>query len=678
MFDSVLIANRGEIAVRITRTLRGLGIRSIAVFSDADRAARHVLDADAAVHIGPAAAVDSYLDVDRIIDAALRSGAQALHPGYGFLSENVALARACADAGIVFVGPPVAAMEAMGDKISAKQTVAANGVRVVPGVSGAGLDNDELIEAAASEIGVPALIKPSAGGGGKGMRLVTDAAHFADEIAAARREARTAFGDDTLLIERYVERPRHIEVQVLADAHGNVVHLGERECSLQRRHQKVIEEAPSPFLADDQRVALGEQAVAAARACGYVNAGTVEFIVSGASADDAYFLEMNTRLQVEHPVTEMVWGIDLVEHQLRIAAGEPLPFGQADLAPRGHAFEARVYAEDTDRGFLPTGGTVVALHEPVDLPHVRVDSSLQTGTVVGSDYDPMLAKVIAWGPDRDSARRRTDAALADTVVLGVTTNVSLLRDLLRDTDVAAGVMDTGLVERIVASHAPPTTRTPDMVHVAAAFVLLDESARPGPWGRRDGWRIGPPATIEQRLVDADGIESTVGVLCTRDGHGWEATVDGRAVPVRLERTGDRVRIECAAGVTDLVVAVGDDDGVWLGSGGAAWCLRPSAVRRRRHAGSGADGLALVSPMPGTVVAVMVAAGDTVVEGQPIVVVEAMKMEHTLRAATGSTVREIPVAVGDRVELRQTLAQFDPTPDAAITTTPAVPETEPAS
>ena len=352
-----------------------MGIRSVAVFSDADRHARHVVEADAAVHIGPAAAAQSYLSVERIVDAAVRSGAQALHPGYGFLSENVALAAACAEAGIVFIGPPVTAIEAMGDKIRAKRTVSANGVRVVPGVSGDGLSVDELI-AAAHEVGFPALIKPSAGGGGKGMRLVTVRRRLAGGDRGAQREARAAFGDDTLLIERYIERPRHIEVQVLADSHGNVVHLGERECSLQRRHQKVIEEAPSPFLGDAQRAALGAQAVAAARACGYVNAGTVEFVVSGERPDDAFFLEMNTRLQVEHPVTEMVWGIDLVEQQLRIAAGEPLGFTQADLVPHGHAFEARVYAEDPAAGFLPTGGTVELLAEPVGRDHVRVDSSL--------------------------------------------------------------------------------------------------------------------------------------------------------------------------------------------------------------------------------------------------------------------------------------------------------------
>ena len=406
MFDTVLVANRGEIAVRIMRTLRAMGIRSVAVYSDADTDALHVRTADVARRLGPAAPSQSYLDIERVIAAAVATGAQALHPGYGFLSENTALAAACAAAGIAFVGPPPAAIEAMGDKIRAKETVAARGVRVVPGVSGVGLSDAELAEQA-NAIGFPVLIKPSAGGGGKGMRLVTSADMLAAAIASAKREAIGAFGDDTLLIERFVDRPRHIEVQVLADSHGNVVHLGERECSLQRR-QKVIEEAPSPFLSPADRDAIGAQAVAAAVACGYVNAGTVEFIASGSRPDEPFFMEMNTRLQVEHPVTEAVWGLDLVELQLRIADGKHLPFTQADLRPAGHAFEARVYAEDVARGFLPTGGRVIALHEPADRPNVRVDSSLSVGTEIGSNYDPMLSNAHCVGsrPRRRSSHPR--------------------------------------------------------------------------------------------------------------------------------------------------------------------------------------------------------------------------------------------------------------------------------
>ncbi|HZI44097.1 MAG TPA: biotin carboxylase N-terminal domain-containing protein, partial [Ilumatobacter sp.] len=416
MFETVLVANRGEIAVRIMRTLRTLGIRSVAVYSDADAGARHVAAADVGVRIGPAPARESYLSVDAVIAAALASGAQAIHPGYGFLSENPALADACDANGIVFVGPPVAAIAAMGDKIAAKATVAAAGVPVVPGSSETGLDDTALGEAART-VGFPVLLKPSAGGGGKGMRLVEDAAQLDDAIASARREARGAFGDDTLLVERFIRNPRHIEIQVLADTHGTVVHLGERECSLQRRHQKIVEEAPSPLLSADVRAAMGAQAVEAARACGYTSAGTVEFIVSADRPDEFFFMEMNTRLQVEHPVTEMVYRVDLVEQQLRIAAGERLALIQDALQPHGHAVEVRVYAEDPSRGFLPTGGIVHGLVEPTG-EGVRVDSGIAAGSAVGSDYDPMLAKVIAWGDDRAEALHRLDHALAETAVLG--------------------------------------------------------------------------------------------------------------------------------------------------------------------------------------------------------------------------------------------------------------------
>ncbi len=657
MFESVLIANRGEIAVRISRTLRAMGIRSVAVFSDADRHARHVVEADTAVHIGPAAAVQSYLSVHRIIAAAVSTGAQALHPGYGFLSENVSLAAACAEAGIVFVGPPVTAIEAMGDKIRAKRTVSANGVRVVPGVSGDGLSVDELI-AAAHEVGFPALIKPSAGGGGKGMRLVTSADEWLAAIVSAQREARAAFGDDTLLIERYIERPRHIEVQVLADAHGNVVHLGERECSLQRRHQKVIEEAPSPFLGDAQRAALGAQAVAAARACGYVNAGTVEFVVSGEHPDDAFFLEMNTRLQVEHPVTEMVWGIDLVEQQLRIAAGEPLGFTQDDLRPRGHAFEARVYAEDPSAGFLPTGGTVELLDEPAGRDHVRVDSSLRAGTVVGSDYDPMLAKVIAWGHDRDVARMRLDAALADTTVLGLVTNVSFLRELLADPDVAAGAMDTGLIDRISATRPSPSS--PTGAAVAGALAVLDASARPGPWGDRRGWRLGEPSPVVVRLVDGDGAALEVRLSSAGDD-AWEVSVGEWAAHVSAVFDGPWLRLT-VDGAVERYAFVASASGVWLGRAGATWQFAAAPAHGPRRNAVATAELTVVSPMPGTVVSVDVVVGDRVETGRPVAVVEAMKMEHTLRAAQPAMVRAVAVSAGDRVDLHQTLVVLEAVED----------------
>ncbi|MCF3961324.1 acetyl-CoA carboxylase biotin carboxylase subunit, partial [Streptomyces fuscigenes] len=474
MFDSVLVANRGEIAVRVIRTLRATGLRSVAVFSDADADARHVREADTAVRIGPAAAAESYLSVERLLDAARRTGAGAVHPGYGFLAENARFAAACAEAGLVFIGPPAAAIDLMGDKIRAKQTVSAAGVPVVPGSSGGGLSDAELA-AAAREIGMPVLLKPSAGGGGKGMRLVRDEALLADEIAAARREARSSFGDDTLLVERWVDRPRHIEIQVLADAHGNVVHLGERECSLQRRHQKVIEEAPSVLLDEPTRAAMGEAAVAAARSCGYVGAGTIEFIVPGADPSSYYFMEMNTRLQVEHPVTEFVTGLDLVELQLRVAAGEPLPFAQEDVALTGHAIEARLCAEDAARGFLPTGGSVLALREPAG-DGVRTDSGLSVGTEVGSAYDPMLSKVVAYGPDRATALRRLRGALADTVTLGVTTNAGFLRRLLAHPRVVAGDLDTGLVEEAVDGLL--TGPVPPEVYATAALLRARTGGAP--------------------------------------------------------------------------------------------------------------------------------------------------------------------------------------------------------
>ena len=656
MFETVLVANRGEIAVRIMRTLHALGIRSVAVYSDADVDARHVRIADVARRLGPAAPSKSYLDIDRVIEACLSSGAQALHPGYGFLSENTALASACAAAGIVFVGPPASAIEAMGDKIRAKDTVSARGVRVVPGVSGVGLTDSELAERAAG-IGFPVLIKPSSGGGGKGMRLVMSIEMLDAEIAAAKREALGAFGDDTLLIERFVERPRHIEVQVLADSHGNVVHLGERECSLQRRHQKVIEEAPSPFLSQAGREAIGAQAVAAAVACGYVNAGTVEFIVSGDRPDEPFFIEMNTRLQVEHPVTEAVWGIDLVEMQLRIADGERLPFAQADLHPTGHAFEARVYAEDASRGFLPTGGRVLALHEPTDRPNVRVDSSLVVGTEVGSNYDPMLSKIIAWGPDRDAARRTLDGALAVTSVLGVTTNVDFLRTILADPDVIRGVMDTALVERIAA--AAPALATPIAALAAAAVMSLWGGASTGiggAWSDRGGWRIGEAAWTRWTAVDDNGQPVELRVRSTDVGF---EVFDGLTVmPARFWLQDGRMQLDLGDITTVFSVAVSRCT-TWVGAAGKSFSLtRPTPVApgAARISDGGAS---IISPMPGTIVAVLVAQGDLVETGQPAVVVEAMKMEHTLRAAIDGVVGDVLVNVGDRVALNQLLAVFQP-------------------
>ncbi|MGW1161874.1 acetyl-CoA carboxylase biotin carboxylase subunit [Streptomyces sp. NPDC002519] len=637
MFDTVLVANRGEIAVRVIRTLRSMGVRSVAVFSDADADARHVREADTAVRIGPAPAAESYLSAERLLEAAARTGAQAVHPGYGFLAENAAFARACAEAGLVFIGPPAQAISLMGDKIRAKETVRTAGVPVVPGSSGSGLTDEELA-AAAQEIGVPVLLKPSAGGGGKGMRLVRDPAALADEIAAARREARASFGDDTLLVERWIDRPRHIEIQVLADGHGNVVHLGERECSLQRRHQKIIEEAPSVLLDEATRTAMGEAAVQAARSCGYEGAGTVEFIVPGGDPSSYYFMEMNTRLQVEHPVTELVTGLDLVQWQLRVAAGEPLSFGQKDVTLTGHAVEARIYAEDPARGFLPSGGTVRALREPQG-DGVRTDSGLTEGTEVGSLYDPMLSKVIAYGPDRATALRKLRAALARTATLGVQTNAGFLRRLLAHPAVVAGDLDTGLVERVVDTLV--TTEVPQEVYEAAAAVRLEALTPRGagwtdPFSVPSGWRLGgEPKPLVFPLRVADPVEYT-----PRGTH----TVTEDSVSVVLD------------GVRHTFQRAGD----WLGRDGDAWHVRdhdPVAASLTRAAHSGTE--SLTAPMPGTVTVVKVAVGDEVAAGQSLLVVEAMKMEHVISAPHAGTVAELDVTPGTTVAMDQVLAVIAP-------------------
>ncbi|MFJ8897894.1 MULTISPECIES: acetyl/propionyl/methylcrotonyl-CoA carboxylase subunit alpha [unclassified Streptomyces] len=662
MFDTVLVANRGEIAVRVVRTLRTLGVRSVAVYSDADAGARHVREADTAVRIGPAPAAESYLSVERLLEAAARTGARAVHPGYGFLAENAEFARACEAAGLAFIGPTADAIALMGDKIRAKETVKAAGVPVVPGSSGSGLTDAQLVDAA-REIGMPVLLKPSAGGGGKGMRLVRDEARLADEIAAARREARASFGDDTLLVERWIDRPRHIEIQVLADGHGNVVHLGERECSLQRRHQKIIEEAPSVLLDEKTRTAMGEAAVQAARSCGYRGAGTVEFIVPGNDPSQYYFMEMNTRLQVEHPVTELVTGLDLVEWQLRVAAGERLAFGQDDVRLTGHAVEARLCAEDPARGFLPSGGTVLRLREPQG-DGVRTDSGLTEGTEVGSLYDPMLSKVIAYGPDRATALRRLRAALAGTVTLGVQTNAGFLRRLLAHPAVVSGELDTGLVEREVDSLV--TDEVPAEVYAAAALLrqaALAPAAGPGwsdPFDAADGWRMGGGRVWTAHHLRVAGHDPvTVRVRPTADG-GTELLPPGADTPVRASAGPlDGHRFTCALdGVAHTFAAL--PDGTWLGRDGDAWQVRdhdPVAAALTRAGQAGAD--SLTAPMPGTVTVVKVAVGDEVDAGQSLLVVEAMKMEHVISAPHAGTVTELDVSPGTTVAMDQVLAVIAP-------------------
>ncbi len=629
----------------------------MAVYSDPDASARHVHLADEAVRLGPAAAARSYLDVDAIIEAARRTGAQAIHPGYGFLAENAAFAEACAEAGIVFIGPGPDAIATMGDKITAKLTVAERGVPTVPGIARPGLRDEDLIEASV-DIGYPLLIKPSAGGGGKGMHVVESAGELSGALAAARREAAASFGDDTLFLERYVHNPRHIEVQILADAHGRVVHLGERECSLQRRHQKVIEEAPSPLLDAVTRARIGAAACETARSVDYRGAGTVEFIVSADQPDEFFFMEMNTRLQVEHPVTEQVTGIDLVEQQLLIAAGLPIGFTQDDVRLTGHSIEARVYAEDPREGFLPTGGRVEHVRHPSG-EGVRVDSALEDGLEISSDYDPMLAKVIAWGPDREAARRRLVRALEETAVFGVTTNIEFLRLLLELPAVVAGDLDTGLIGRELDGLA---FAVPDAGTWAEAALLLDahKPRSADPWRRRDGWRLGAPAPRVYALRSDRGDRAVVRVW--GGGDAVEVAVDGSGRQSAIVREGEnedvQVTIDGHARSFAALVSAGEVEftrrgaTIRIGIADADHAVRESG-QEQPH---------LVSPMPGTIVMVAAVDGSAVEQGAPIVVVEAMKMEHVVRATIGGTV-SVHVAVGDQVARGQTLASVTPDPSA---------------
>jgi acetyl-CoA/propionyl-CoA carboxylase, biotin carboxylase, biotin carboxyl carrier protein len=631
VFSRVLIANRGEIAVRIARTLRRLGIESIAVYSDADADAVHVCAADGALRIGPAAAAESYLSVERIVEAALASGAEAVHPGYGFLSERPELPRACDEAGIAFVGPGPEAMALLGDKVAAKAVAQAAGVPILPGLSGESLSDEEIAAWVKTEE-LPVLLKAAAGGGGRGMRVVRERGELAEALAAARREAAAAFGDDRLLVERYLEGSRHIEVQLIADAHGNAIHLGERECSLQRRHQKVIEEAPSPVVGAALRERMGAAAVALAREAGYVNAGTVELIANRDDPGAFYFLEMNARLQVEHPVTEAVTGLDLVELQLRVAVGEELPLAQEDVELRGWAVEARVYAEEPGRGFLPSTGTVVAYREPRAVPFprhsgirnssVRVDSGVAEGSEVGSDYDPMLAKVIGGGADRAEALAALDGALGELVLLGPGTNIAYLRALLARPEVRAGEIDTGLIERLGDEISPPPMA--DDVPAAALESLLDPD--PGdPWAAADGWRLGGTAPVRATLEGPDGdVEVEVAV----------------SVDMRRKREPRREVVRVA-------------DAVWVLDGRSEPVRFALADEDREHADVSGAG-SLEAPMPGTVIAVRRGPGEEVEEGEVLIVVESMKMELAVQSPAAGIVAEVLVAAGEQVERGQTL------------------------
>ncbi|MDQ3707782.1 MAG: ATP-grasp domain-containing protein [Actinomycetota bacterium] len=664
MFDTVLVANRGEIACRIIETLDSLGIRSVAVYSDADDAALHIGQADEAVRLGPTPPSESYLSIQRVLDAARRTGAQAIHPGYGFLSENAAFARACAQAGIIFIGPPPEAMEAMGDKISAKRAAEVAGVPVVPGIHQPGMTDEELA-AAADQVGFPMLAKAAAGGGGKGMRIMQSPGELPAALAAARREALVAFGDDDLLLERYVERPRHIEIQVLADTHGSVVHLGERECSLQRRHQKVVEECPSPLLDAAQRERMGVAAVDVTRACGYVGAGTVEFIVPADDPKAFFFLEMNTRLQVEHRVTEQVYGLDLVEWQLRIAAGEPLALTPEQLRPCGHAIEARIYAEDPARGFLPTGGRILALRQADD-SGVLVDSGIHLGTYVASAYDPLLAKLVAHGQDRQAALAALDAGLADYLVLGVTTNVAFLRRLLAHSDVRSGRLDTGLIERDIDALLPGEPPEAVLAAAALARVLELEPDAEGPIDPFDvpsGWRVGEHAWTRYQVRAGDGPPIEVRVR----GRAVSAAVavgGASAVPAEAWWSDAGLPPASLSVVVDghraTYLYAEDGDVAWLGRDGNAWALRESdELAAARHGDETSISGELLSPMPGTVTLVAVNSGDMVTAGQTVLVVEAMKMEHAITAPLDGVVSVLHVHAGEQVTMDQPLAVVEP-------------------
>jgi len=655
MFDKILIANRGEIAARVIKTAHRMGIRTVAVYSEADAASRHVRLADEAVFIGPASARESYLVARKIIDAALQTGAKAIHPGYGFLSENEAFARACADAGIVFVGPPVEAIHAMGSKSEAKKLMGAAGVPLTPGYHGDDQNPDRL-RAEADAIGYPVLIKAAAGGGGKGMRLVEKGEDFLAALASCQREAQSSFGDAHVLVERYVTRPRHVEIQVFGDAHGNHVHLFERDCSVQRRHQKVLEEAPAPGMTAERRAAMGKAAVEAAKAVGYVGAGTVEFIV--APDGEFYFMEMNTRLQVEHPVTEMITGLDLVEWQLRVAAGEPLPLTQADLRISGHALEARIYAEDPAKGFLPSTGRLLHLSPPREGAHVRVDTGVEEGDTISPFYDPMIAKLIVWDETRDKALGRMRAALDDFRIAGVANNVGFLSRLVECPSFAEARLDTGLIEREGATLFPTDPGPPPPVFLVAALAQLlreaERAAGVSPCETSDGWRLNESLTRDLTFRWGE-VSATVTVVY--EASSYRLKIGERSVRARGRMMGhghiaaefDGHRIE------PVVVPVGRTLHVFLD--GASWKLDwvdPLDVVADGAAGHGG----LVAPMPGRVIALLVEPGETVEAGTPLLVLEAMKMEHKLCAPSNGVLKAFRCAVDDQVAEGAELVDFE--------------------
>jgi len=663
MFKKILIANRGEIACRVIKTARSMGIATVAVYSEADANARHVRLADEAVLIGPPAARESYLLPERILDVARQTGAEAVHPGYGFLSENEGFAEACARAGIVFIGPPAAAIRAMGSKSAAKALMQEAGVPLTPGYHG---DNQDpsFLAARADSIGYPVLIKASAGGGGKGMRRVDRAADFEAALASCKREARNSFGDEHVLVEKYVLRPRHIEIQVFGDTHGNCVYLFERDCSVQRRHQKVLEEAPAPGMTPERRAAMGKAAVDAAKAVGYVGAGTVEFI---ANQDGSfYFMEMNTRLQVEHPVTEMITGLDLVEWQLRVASGEPLPLKQEQLEINGHAMEARIYAEDPDKGFLPSTGRLVHLAPPAESDHVRVDTGVEQGDDITPFYDPMIAKLIVWGADRRQALARMRQALTQYRVVGVSNNVDFLARLVAVPSFANAELDTGLIEREQALLFPPAGEVPADVWLLAALAELlrekrlaqkqaTQSADPhSPWRALDGWSLN--GRSGRRLVFRLG--EAVQEVGVEGGAGAYRLKIGAAQLVARGTLGPDSELHAQLGerrVRGAVVAAGERRQVFFG--GRSW---PLALVDTLHVGGEGDEVegGLRAPMPGKVIALLVQPGTAVDKGAALLVLEAMKMEHTVIAPRKGVVKSFRFAPGDQVSDGAELLDFE--------------------
>ncbi len=667
MFGKILIANRGEIACRVIRTARQMGIRTVAVYSEADVGARHVRLADEAVAIGPAEARESYLSIERIIAAARETGAEAIHPGYGFLSENEHFALACEQAGMVFIGPPAAALRAMGSKAAAKMLMAEAGVPLVPGYHGDDQD-PQMLAWEAEVIGYPVLIKASAGGGGKGMRIVRAAGEFADALASCKREAASSFGDERVLVEKYLQRPRHIEIQVFADWGGNVVHLFERDCSVQRRHQKVLEEAPAPGMSAARRAAMGKAAVEAARAVGYVGAGTVEFIVDTTDemSGTFYFMEMNTRLQVEHPVTEMITGLDLVEWQLRVAAGEPLPLAQEQLAIRGHALEARIYAEDPDKGFLPSTGRLTHLAPPAESLHVRVDTGVEQGDEISSHYDPMIAKLIVWDETRERALARMLQALAQYRVVGVANNVGFLSKLIACPAFAQADLDTGLIEREREFLFGGTTEPPREAWLAAALAeLLRERATAAqlaaaggdphsPWHGRDGWRLN---SVARRSL-AFRCEQTEKIIqVAYAGREFVLEIDGQ--PTRAGGQllpGGELRADLGGSRSSVTVVVAAEKRhVFL----HGRCHVLAAVDPLSHSldAGGAEG-GLTAPMPGKIIALIAKPGEKIAKGAPLLILEAMKMEHTIAAPSDGIVKSFRYAVGEQVSDGAELVEFE--------------------